>query len=526
VGFVLLIACANIASLLLARATTRQREIAVRLALGASRWRIARQMLVESLVLAALGGAGGLFLADLGFEPIAGLLPSRLAALDLRASLDARVIGWSVALTLVSAFLAGLLPVVHAARADVRETLVSDSRNATGGKGAERTRRSLILGEIVIAVVLLAGAGLLIRSLSAIQRVDPGFDPRGVLTLRLTLPPTYRDQAVTHFFRDLIDRVAQLPGVRAAGTASQLPPMGFFEMNFQIEDREETGQALPRSDITVASREYLSALGAPIVSGRGFSDTDGMSSPPVAIVNRSFVARFLWDEAPLGRRIGIGESGADRRWFEIVGVVENVRNQGLTVPTQPEIFVPMEQQAVWNQLFLLIRADADPRALLPFVRREVAALDAAQPIYAVQTLEDALTEMVFPQRAAMILLAVFAAMAVVLAALGVYGLTSYVVDARKREFGIRMAVGADGGAVVRMVLGQVLRVGIAGAVVGLGLAFVLGRAASALLYEVSPGDPVALGAAALSLGVVAAVAGFLPARRASRVDPSVALRHE
>jgi putative ABC transport system permease protein len=435
------------------------------------------------------------------------------------------VLGWSAALTLISALLAGLLPLLHATRADVRDTLASDSRSATSRKGAERARQGLILGEIVLAVVLLAGAGLLIRSLLAIQRIDPGFDARGVLTLRLTLPPAYRDEATTLFFRDLIDRVAALPGVRAAGAASQLPPMGAFETQFQLEGVDATGQTLPSADITVASREYLVSLGAPLMVGRGFSAMDGPETLPVAVVNQAFVSRYLADRS-LGRRIALGGSDADRRWIEVIGVVADVRNRGLTAPPKPEIFVPMEQQAVWNQLFLLIRADGDPRALLPLVRREVAALDPAQPVYAVQTLEEALAEKVFPQRAAMTLLSIFAAMAVALAAVGIYGLTSYAVDARTREFGIRMAVGADAGAVVRMVLGQVLRVVIAGALFGLGLAAVLARAASALLFEVAPGDPFTLVAVALSFGIGAAVAGFLPARRASRISPSVALRHE
>jgi putative ABC transport system permease protein len=528
VGFVLLIACANIANLLLARAAARQREIAVRLALGAARWRIARQLIVESLALAVAGCAAGLALAVAGLRAARSLLPAQVIALGPEIGLDARVLGFSALLAIVAGLAVGVVPAIQATRTDPHDSMKSDARGATAGRGARRLRHAFVVAEIALALVLLAGGGLLIRSLLRLQQVDPGFDPAQVLTMRLTLPrEKYEGAAVNQFFQELVDRVARMPGVRGASAASQFPPSGPFDTQFQIEGHDRPAQgALPQANITVATRDHFGTLGVPLRVGRGIAATDGPDTPLVAVVNETFARRFLAGANPVGRRISIGDPRPNRPWAEIVGMVGDVRNRGLRESVEPEIFIPMHQQTVWNQLFLLVRTQADAKAALAGVRREIMAMDPEQPVYAIQTMEEAFGNSVFQQRTAAILLGSFAALALVLAAVGIYGVVAHAVGARTQEIGIRMAVGAGRGHVVRLMLRQVLGLALAGLAIGLGLALALGRAASSLLFEIGPGDPLTLAAVSALLGAVAVLAAWTPIRRATRVDPVVALRYE
>jgi putative ABC transport system permease protein len=524
--FVLLIACANVGNLLLARAAAHQRDVAMRLALGAARWRVARELLSESLLLATIGAAAGLALADAGLAIAPQFLPAQVLSLAPTLSTSTRVVAFGLALAIVSAIVIGLIPVVRAWRTSPRAWLSAEGRSATGGRGVVRLRQAFIVAEVALAVALLAGAGLLVRSFMRVQTIDLGFDPSDVLTMRLTLPrEKYQGEAVNQFFNAALDRIRALPGVERASAASQYPPMGAFETSFEIEG-QDPGEARPNSLITVVTPEYFTTMGSLLKAGRPFDARDTLRAPPVVSVNEAFAKRYLRTEPFIGRRLGIGPPRPNRPWAEIVSVVADTRNRGASAPVAPEFFMPMEQQLMWNQVFLLVRAHGDAPALLPAVRREILALDPEQPVYAISTLEESLRTALFPQRISLVLIGLFAVIALVLAAIGVYGVMSYGVATRTREIGIRMALGADARSVVRLIVRQAIAVVSLGLALGLTLALFAGRALSTLLVDVTPRDPATLAAVSAVLAAVALAAGYLPARRAVRVDPSAALRHD
>lgn len=524
--FVLLIACTNLANLFLARATSRQREIAVRLALGAARWRLARHVLAETTLLALAGAAGGLFLAFVGLQFAPALVPDQFRMLDLHAVVNTRVVWWSTALALGTGLLTGLLPAWHAMRTDPHGSLKADARTGTS-RGAGRLRAALVVAEIALSVALLLGAGLLVRSFDRLQRVDPGFEARGVLTMRLTLPrERYPADAANAFFDALVERISSVPGVSSVSAASQFPPQEPFDTQFAVEGQDAGVTTLPSSLITVATPAYLSTLRVPLRGGRPFAAGDRLDTDPVAIVNESFARRYLPDTDPIGRRISIGPPDARRRWTTIVGVVGDYHNRGLAQPVRPEILIPMRQQVLWNQLFLLVRAEGAPEALLPLIREAVAALDPEQPIYSVQTLEAAMATASFQQRVAAVLLTIFAILALSLAAIGIYGVMSYTISARTQEMGVRLAVGAQRRDVLWLVFRQVLWLSVAGLSIGTGLVLAGGRALQGLLFGVTPSDPVTLAVATVVLTGIALLAAWGPASRASRVDPIQALRYE
>jgi putative ABC transport system permease protein len=526
VAFVLLIACANLTNLLLARSTTRQRELAVRLALGAARWRLARHLLTESLLLALAGAAAGLLLAYVGFRGAGALIPSQMQMLDLRAGVSLRVLLWSAALAIAAGLVVGLLPALQAARTDSHESLKSDGRTGASRAGS-RVRGVLVVAEIALSVVLLLGAGLLLRSFVNIQRVDAGFDPRGVLTMRLTLPrEKYPGDAAGAFFDRLAERIASVPGVRSVAAASQFPPMGVFDTQFTLERGAEASGAIPTALITVATPSLFDTLRVPMRAGRTFSPADRLEAPLVAIVNQAFASRYLQGVDPLGQRLTIGDPKRQRPWTTIVGVVADFRNGGATRPVRPEMYIPVRQQTLWNQLFVLVRGDASAAALLPSVREAVRALDADQPIYAIQTLEEAMAEASFQQRIAAVLLSIFAGVALVLAAVGIFGVMSYSVSARTQEMGVRLAMGAQRRDVMWLVLGHVLRLSAVGVAIGIAGLLAVGKAMTGLLFGVTPADPLTIASVAGALGAVALVAAWAPAARASRVDPIEALRYE
>ena len=527
VTLVLLIACANLSNLLLARSTSRQREVAVRLALGAGQLRIARHLLAETALLAGIGAALGLALAHASLSAIVTLVPAQLESLGLRAVVNARVIAWTAVFTLGSVVLVALLPLVQTMHTDPQEFLKSDSRGTTAARGPRRLRHALIVIEIALSVMLLAGAGLLMRSFVNLRQVDPGFDSSNVLTMRLTLPQErYRGQAINQFFQQLIDRLEATPGVRAVSAASQFPPRGPFTMQFRMLERDSSGPTLPTAMATVASANHFRTLGLPIVGGRGFTDRDRADAPRVIVVNQAFASRYFAGTTAIGQRVTLGSPDQQMPPMEIVGVVGDTRNQGVTAPAAPEIFVPMHQQTVYNQLFLLVRTSGAPGDMLPSVRREIAAVDPEQAVYAIQTLDDAFAAATFQQRVSMILLGVFAAVALSLAAIGIYGVMSYAVSTRTQEIGVRMAVGADRSQVLWLVLRQVLRLTLVGLAIGVGAVVAGGGALSRLLFEVRPSDPTTIAAVTIALGSVALFAGWLPAWRASRIDPVDALRNE
>lgn len=526
VALVLLIACANLSSLLLARSTTRQREMAVRLALGAGRASIARHVLVEVALLAALGGTAGVLLAVVGLPALVSLVPTQLNTLGVTAAISGRVLAWAALLTIGSAVVVAMLPVFQLTRSAPQDSLKANGRGTTTGVSPRRLRHALVVSEIALAVMLLAAAGLMLRSFGKLQNVDLGFNPANVLTMRITLPAEkYRGQAINRFFQDLVDRIDDASGVRGVSVASQFPPMGPFTTPFRIEGSEPADHTLPSALITAASDGHFATLGVPLVAGRVFERGDRADAPAVAIVNQAFVSRYVSSGEALGTRVRTGSADRLSRPMEIVGIVANTQNRGVREPASPEIFVPLDQQ-LNNQLFVLVRGGGDAGALLPLVRQQVAAIDPDQPIYSVQTLEDAVAAATFGPRLSAILFVVFAAVALSLAALGIYGVMSHAVSARTQEMGVRMAVGAARHDVLRLVLGEVARLAAIGMIAGLAGVLAGGRLLRRGLYEMQPTDPLTIALVVVVLASVALVAGWLPAWRASRVDPLTALRAE
>jgi putative ABC transport system permease protein len=445
--------------------------------------------------------------------------------LDLQAGLTPRVLWWSLALTVASGLLVGIIPALQATRTDPHDSLKSDGR-AGGGRGGRRVRQMLVVAEIALSVVLVLGAGLLIRSALNVQRLDLGFEPRDVLTMRLTLPrERYPGEAVNTFFDNLVDRLSALPGVRSVSAASQFPPLAPFDTQFRLERSQTDATTLPNALVTVATPRHFETLRVPLHAGRLFAASDRLDTPPVAIVNRAFASRYFPGQEPIGQRLAIGSADRERPWTTIVGVVADYRNSGPAVAVRPEIFVPMRQQTAWNQLFFLVRADA-ASSLVSSVRVAVASLDPEQPIYATQTLDEALAQATFQQRISAALLGIFAAVALVLAAIGIYGVMSYSVSARTQEIGVRLAIGARRRDVVWLVLRQVLGLAGLGVAIGLAALLALGRGLESLLVGVTPFDPLTIAVVVLGLGATALVAAWAPAAKASRIDPMEAVRYE
>jgi predicted permease len=527
VALVLVIACANLAHLFLARSTTRQRELAVRLALGAGRWRLARHVLTETVIVALAGGAVGVVSAAAGIRAAPALLPAQLQMLDLHATIDTRVLLWSLGLAVATGVLVGLVPAFHATRTDPHESLKVDGRGGLGRRGA-RLRSALVVAEVALSVALLLGAGLLMRTFINIQRVEPGFDTGGVLTMRMTLPrDRYAGEAGNVFFDALLERLAALPQVRAASASSQYPPMAAFDIQVKVDRAEgATEGAIPIALVTVTTPRYFETLRVPMRSGRSFSAADSLNAPPVAIVNQAFVDRHLGGGEAIGRRIALGSPDRPRPWTTIVGVAADHRNAGLTRSVRPEVYTPVRQQTDWNQLFLMVRTDGNATAVLPSVRDAIKSLDPEQPVYLVRTLEAAVAESSFQQSMAALLLSIFAAVALVLAAVGIFGVLSYTVSARTQEIGVRIAVGAEPRHVRWLVVRQVLILAGVGLAIGTGLLLAGGRVLTGLLFGVDVADPATLLAAGAILATVAFLSAWVPARRATRVDPIQALRME
>jgi putative ABC transport system permease protein len=531
VALVLLIACANIASLLLARATARQRELAVRRALGAARSRIARQLLTESLLLALVGGVVGLGLAYALLEPTASLFPDQLTTFGITASINGRVLLYTLGAAVTAGLLFGVGPALQGWRGGGREWLTGEGAagRLTTSAAGRRVRNVFVVAEIALSLMLLVGAGVLLRSFSRLQSVDAGFNTKNLLTMRLSLPrEQYKADGVGVFFEEVSRRLATVPGVRSAGATTQFPPGTSFSTQFTPEGKTPlAGDQAPMVYITNVAGDFFSALGYVLKSGRFLATTDDDKAPIVAVVSEGLARKYFPGESALGRRIALGD-GTPQRWIQIVGVVGDVRNRGLTEPARPEVFVPVRQQLEgWNnQLFLTIRTQSDPLAMLPTVRKTIASVDPLQPMYAIQTMEDAFAGAVAQRRAAMVLISIFAFVALVLAGVGIYGLMSYMVNERTHEIGIRMALGAAGSDVLRLVVRQTLMLVGIGAAFGIAGALMLGKALTSLVFEVRPSDPATLVAVTVVLTLVALAATLVPGLRATRVTPLVALRRE
>jgi predicted permease len=527
VGFLLLLVCTNVANMLLARAQSRRREIAVRTALGAGRGRLLRQLLTESVVLAAAGGLLGLGVAALGLTGVRAFLGSLGLPIPGEPRLDATVLAFTALVSLATGLLFGLAPALQAVRGSAGTTLRAEGGGATGSRSRQALQRVFVGVEVALAIVLLVGGGLLVSTLLQIRRVDPGFDADHLLTMRLTVPPQrYAPDETQAFFQELTRRVGALSGVRGAAAALQVPGAAFSRRNFTAEG------ALPRSDgpvpralATIATNGYFDAVGIPILAGRGFADGDGPGGAPVAVLNESAARLLFPGEDPLGRRIRLGgPDEVESPWFQVVGVAADVRNRGLDLPPEAEVYALQEQFGQdANQLFLLVRTDGDPRALLPAVQDVVAGLDPEQPIYAIATARERYASGNAARRATAVFLGIFSAFALMLAAVGIYAVVSYAVTERTREIGLRLALGARAGEVRRLVVAQALLPVLIGASVGLGLAVLAGRGMAGLLYGVTGTDPATLGTVTALLLCVALVASWIPATRASRLDPLSAL---
>ena len=526
VGLVLLIACANVANLLLARAVARQKEVAIRMALGASRGRIVAQLLTESLLLSVVGGVLGLLLASWGMQLLVAYGPTDVPRLR-DVSIDRYVLFFTVLVSMLTGILFGLVPALQASRPDPGNTLKQDGRGLTHARSS-RMRGALIVSEVALSLMLLVGAGLLINSFWRLLRTDAGFDPKNVLALDI---PLTRDKYTTPeqrsaAFEELIARTKTLPGVRDASVVSNVPLTDFdIELSFQIEGRPpyKLGEENV-SDYTIVGNDYFRTMNIALLRGRVFTNQDTASSPRTLVVSEAFVRRYFPNEDPVGRRIVF--DGPTQVPREIVGVVGDVRRNGLDVDVQPEMYVSHMQKPE-RRLNLVIRSEVeDASQLTQAVRAEIKAFDPNQIIWRAQTLEDLLSTSVAPRRFNMMLLGVFAGVALVLAAVGLYGVMSYSVSWRTHEIGIRMALGAERADVMRLVVRQGMTMTVIGLALGLIGAYFLSRLIVGLLYGVSATDPLTFAGVSIVLLAVALLACLIPARRATRVNPLVALRTE
>ncbi len=527
VGFVLLIGCANVANILLARASAREREIAIRIAVGAGRARLIRQLLTESSLLALLGAAAGLALAWLGLYiliQIGSVSFPRLAA----ATLDLRVLGFTLAAALLTGLLFGIAPALQSSRTNPN-ALNEGGRGMTAATGARQLRRLLIIGEIALSLILLVGAGLLLRSFFRLQQIDPGFRPEGVLTVRLGLPELkYPEQAqVRNFYSEILNRVRGLPGVEAAGAISALPLSGSGSSGTTtVDSRAVTQQeASPEADWRVVTPGLFEAMSIRLVRGRYFDERDSETAAPVAIIDETMAATYWPGEDPIGKRLKRGGSQSMNPWMTIVGVVKHVRYLTLEAPSRVQLYWPHKQNPP-RSMSLALRTSLDPRSLANTVQREVLALDADQPVYLIRTMDEFLADSLARRRFSMLLLAVFAGIALLLAAVGIYGVISYAVTQRSHEMGIRLALGASRVSVLKLILGQSLILTSTGVVLGIGGSLALTRLISALLFDVKPTDIATYALVPALLLVVALIASFIPARRATNVDPMIVLRYE
>jgi len=527
VAFVLLIACANIANLLLARSTARRKEIAVRTALGASRLRILRQLLTESLLLSLLGGALGLVFSVWLIRLLIAISPPNTPRFD-EIRPDARVFIFTITLTVVTGLVFGLAPALQASRSDLTEGLKEGLRGNAGGARSNRLRGLLMVAEIAMSFILLVGAGLLIKSFLHLREVRPGFKTDKLLTMRVSVPPgKYREnEARIQFFQQAINRIQSLPGVQSAGMVLSLP-LGGDTFNvwrgYIREGRPATPEESDNAAYLATTPDYFRTLQVPLIAGRAFTDRDTDNTAKVVIVNET-MARRLWPgQSPIGKHLTIWRDEKFPR--EIVGVVGETKRSLDNDPSQ-QMYVPYAQDASWSSMSFVIRTSGDPASTSPAVRNEIRSLDKGAPVFNVRTMNDLLATSVAPRRTPMLLLSAFAAAALLLAMIGIYGVTAYYVTQRTQEIGIRMALGAQMSDVLKLVLRGGMTLAAIGIAVGLAGAFALTRWMTSLLFGVKPTDALTFTAVAVCLLVTALLACYLPARRATKVDPLVALRYE
>ena len=536
VGLVLLIACSNLANLLLAKASSRRREVAVRMALGASRRRLIRQLLTESLVLALLGGGLGLFLALWGVDFLLALSPVNLPRMQ-EIAIDRGVLAFTIGISLLAGLGFGLTPALQASRVNLNEDLKAEGRGSSGGLRRNRTRSLLVISEVALSLVLLIGAGLLVKSFMRLQQVSPGFSTSNLLLVRLSLPQANYSspQAVTAFYQKLAPRIESLPGVEGVGVANVLPlSASNVRTDFSIVGRPPLSPTeMPGAQNRWVSPGYFQTMRVPLLKGREFTEQDGAESPGVVVIDEALARRFFKpDESPLGFHLRIDDGAGQPREVEIVGVSGDVKHFGLDDEPTPTLYAPVYQvpkgsvSFLISNMSLLVRTASDPLAQAAAVRREVQDVDKDVPASSTRTMEQFLSASVAPRRFNVLLLGIFAGTALLLAAIGIYGVIAYSVTQRTHEIGVRMALGAKRSDVLKLVVGEGLRLAFIGVATGLVAALFLTRLMSSLLYGVSTTDPTIFAGIPLLLIIVALAACYLPARRATKVDPMVALRYE
>jgi putative ABC transport system permease protein len=523
VAFVLLIACANVANLLFARSTARQKEIAIRTALGAGRARIIRQLLTESVLLGIFGGLLGVLLAAWGLDLLLAIGENSIPRVK-EIRLDGWVLGFSLLISVATGLIFGLVPALHASRPDLNDALKEGSRSASGSVRSNRTRSVFVVAEVAICLVLLIGAGLMMKSFSRLLNVSPGFNPENVLSVNVALSGSrYRDGAsVSGFYKQTLERLSALPGVQSASIVTALPMAGSFGSRyFGIEGRppQPPGQGF-NANTNLATPGYFETMNIPLLDGRDFEEGDVRGAPDVVIINQEAVRRYWPDENPVGQRITF-----ENRTRTVIGVVGDVKQSGLDIESRPEMFSPYYQVTVPFGT-VLVRTKGDPAGMISAVRGAMQEIDRDLPLYGIKTVSDVISESVAPRRLNMLLLGIFAGLALVLAAVGLYGVISYSVSQRTREIGIRMALGASHNSVLQLVVGQGLVLSAAGVAIGVTASFFLTKFMATLLFGVSPTDPMTFVAISALLIGVSIVASVIPARRAMKVDPMVALRYE
>jgi predicted permease len=527
VAFVLLIACANVANLMLVRATARESEMAIRTALGAGRSRLVRQLITESMILAAAGAIAGVLFAKWGMAVLIAMAPDDLPRVKT-AAIDGTALAVTAGAALLIGLVFGVLPAVQTTAGDLANALRAGARGARTRRQANRTKRIIVAAEVALAVTLLTGAGLLIRSFGELMAVDPGFQPDHIMTMRVLLPEKTYDTLpkIINFSRQLEARAAALPGVRAAALGNAVPLDGSsFWLSFVVRGREPVRKSdQPSASIRMVTPAYFTVLGTPLLRGRAFTADDRGNAPRVAIVNQTFVQRFMPNEDPIGKYVDIGMTrDGVRQGGQIVGVVGDMRDGALESTADPTFYVPFDQTPL-DGIVISVRTAAPPASVTPALRAVVRDLDPTLPVYQVQTMEQQVASSVSRQRFYATLLGVFAAVALVLAAVGLYGVIAYAVSQRSHELGVRVALGATGDRISRMVIGEGVMLTAIGVLAGLTASLAGARFIAKLLYNVKTSDPVTFIGVALLLGVVAACASYIPARRAARVDPLVAMR--
>jgi putative ABC transport system permease protein len=529
VSFVLLIACANVANLLLARAMSRYKEMAIRSALGASRWRVVRQLLIESVLLSLVGGAIGLLLAVWWSDLLIALGRQNIPR-AVQVGLDWRVLLYTLLVSIGTGVLFGLAPAFHSSKTGLSESLKEGGRSGSSGAARNRLRASLVVTEVAVAVVLLVGAGLLIKSLWLLHTVNPGLDPKNILTFNIALPEVkYPSEQQSRFFQDLRTRLQGIPGVQSASSVNPLPLSGDrFMISFEIDGRPVAPKDQPAADFFAADPGYFKTMGIPLRKGRDFDERDQHKSPQVIIVSETFARLHFPNEDVIGKRVkpGMGTfEDEDTPWREIVGVVGDVKNRTLSTAPQAVYYVP-QTQVPFNQMVMVVKTTGDPNGLVKSATQEVGAMDGDLPVFGVKTMEGYISQSVSTPRFNTTLLSIFAAVALVLTVVGLYGVMSYAVAQRTNEIGIRLALGAQTKDVLSLIIKQGLQLILLGLAIGLLGAVALMKIISGLLFGVTTKDPFTFVAVAVVLTFIALLACYVPARRATRVDPLEALRYE